>query len=173
MIVIEGPDGSGKTTLIHEIKTQFPVTIAPRVVTKDAEAMVDLVQWIEEDNAKLNQGVLYDRHRLISETIYGPILRDEPQPGFDDIKWLGQQMSLFYGKKPVVIYCLPPWPVVMENQFSLPKGCTTQQARSIYNLYVARAAVDEAYKRAWIYDYTSSSMQLRALMGIINREEMF
>lgn len=171
MIVVEGPDGSGKTTLIREIQSEFPVTLAPRVVSKDAEAMVDLVKWVEDDNAKLSQGVVYDRHRLISETIYGPVLRDSPQPGFDDIVWLEIQMRLFYGKKPTLIYCIPPWPVVAENAASLPASCTRSQAQDIYNLYVARAAVDVGCRRAVIYDYTLTPV--RVLMSYINREEMF
>lgn len=172
MIVVEGPDGSGKTTLIREIQAQFSVTIAPRVVSKDAEAMVDLKKWVEEDNKKLGQGVVYDRHRLISETIYGPILRDHPEPGFDDLEWLASQMQWFYRKKPVIIYCLPPQYVVLDNASSLPRHATVEHARKIYRAYTARAAVDIGCGRAVHFDYTNPH-HLKPLMGYINREEMF
>lgn len=176
MIVVEGPDGAGKSTLIREIQSEFPITLAPRVVSKDAEAMVDLVKWVEEDNAKLGQGVVYDRHRLISEPIYGAILRAQAEPGFDDIDWLERMMRQFYSKKPTLIYCLPPREVVKNNVFadrdnSVVRGDSGSVIERIYNLYVARAAVDVGCRRAYIYDYTSTPLKL--IMGTINREEMF
>jgi len=177
MIVVEGPDGSGKTTLIKEIQTQFPVTVAPRVVSKDAEAMVDLVQWVEENNQKLDQGVVYDRHRLISEPIYGPVLRSQTEAGFEDIHWMTAQMRLFYAKKPVLIYCLPPRGIVKANAFSdddnrVVQGEDGRTLERIYDLYVARAAVDIGTSRAYLYDYTQPGA-LRGIMGTISREEMF
>jgi GTPase SAR1 family protein len=173
MIVVEGPDGSGKTTLIKEIQSEFAVTIAPRVVSKEAEALLDLRVWVEQNNRKLDQGVVYDRHRLISETIYGPILRDGTEPGFDDINWLAEQMHQFYAKRPVIIYCLPAKGVVLENRSSLPSKATYQQASNIYDLYVARTAIDNAFGRSVIYDYTKGSRHLANIMGHINRNEMF
>src|ERR687883_686991 len=96
MIIVEGPDGGGKTTLITKLSDLFDLPIAERVVSKEARAMVDLVQWTERNVSEGSQHTLFDRHRLISEPIYGAILRDRFEPGFDDAKWLHEMMYRFY-----------------------------------------------------------------------------
>lgn len=136
--------------------------------------MVDLVAWVEEDNKKLSQGVVYDRHRLISEPIYGPILRPSNlEPGFDDIGWLTNMLRLFYAKKPTIIYCLPPKHVVLGNIESLPRGATLRHASQIYDLYLTKASTDIGCGRAYHYDYTEGSGTLQGVIGTINRQEMF
>lgn len=173
MIVVEGPDGAGKTTLIRDLCTNFPLTLAPRVVSKDTEAMVDLVEWVEEDNKKLNQGVIYDRHRLVSEWIYGPIMRGQPEPGFDDPVWLESQLRLFYAKKPLIIYCIPSLETVIHNVTDDAENSRVfRRIVAIWQGYVLRSSLDIACGRAYRYDYTKPS-QLRMIMGIVNREEVF
>lgn len=159
MIIVEGPDGSGKTTLLRELSAYFPdVPIAPRVVSKDAEAMVDLKEWTEENTALGWQNKFYDRHRLISEPIYGAILRDKPEPGFNDFAWLGSQMGKFYRNvKPLVIYCLPPLNVVLHNlQGDEDNATINPKSEVIYAAYVAAISRDFILRRenTILYDYT-------------------
>src|SRR5215211_3588455 len=103
LIIVEGPDGSGKTTLIEKLASEFNFPVMPRVVNKDTEAMVDLVKWTEEDLTKGFGPRIYDRHRLISEPIYGSVVRHEMQPGFDDIHWLHAMQANLRAIRPVVI----------------------------------------------------------------------
>jgi hypothetical protein len=153
MIVVEGPDGAGKTTLIAALSKEFQLPIAPRVVAKDTTAMVDLVKWVEENNAKPWERLLYDRHRLISETIYGPIL-NRSAPGFDDIYWLGPQINRFYQKRPCIIYCLPPKEEVYKN---IHQDDTNKEVsphwEQIYNMYVSRMALDFPKPNVFWYNY--------------------
>lgn len=173
MIVVEGPDGAGKTTLIKRLCTEFPLTVAPRVVDKDTQAMVDLVKWVEEDNTKLNQGVIYDRHRLISEFVYGPIMRIHTDPGFDSLPWLTANLEAFYAKKPTIIYCMPPILQVIGNLAEDDDNITVRQRIvQIYQAYVLRAAMDISTRRAHLYDYTDPT-SLRRIVGAVNREEVF
>ena len=68
MIIVEGPDGAGKTTLIRQLQERWPdLAVAPRVVSKDAEAMVDLQEWVNINLSDGPQYKIFDRHRLISE----------------------------------------------------------------------------------------------------------
>ena len=170
MIVVEGPDGAGKTTLIDDIISATGLDVSPRVVSKDAEAMVDLKKWTEENVAKGFQNLIFDRHRLISEPIYGPILRTEPEPGFDDLPWFQGQLRRFYQLEPVLIYCLPPLQVVWENVCNDPDNRVVHYEGTIakiYGAYFNKAITDHVLERknVWIYDYTSGAAEdIRAMM---------
>lgn len=161
MIVVEGPDGAGKTTLIETISRDLDIPVAPRVVSKDAEAMVDLKLWVEENVRQGFQRRIYDRHRLISEPIYGPALREKPEPGFDDPDWFHLHLQHFYDNEPMVIYCLPPFSEVWRNVTSDNDNRVVQARhiiRGIYGAYWNKAHTDQVlYKNAWIYDYTDES----------------
>lgn len=158
MIVVEGPDGAGKTTLIDRLVVDFELSLMPRVVNKNAEAMVNLVEWVEEDNKRLWEPTIYDRHRLISETIYGPSLRPmKPEPGFDDLQWLTDQLNFFYRRHPFIIYCLPPLPTVMSNfeksRHEQPDLADEVAIYRIYRMYVTRASLDRSLTPTWTYNY--------------------
>lgn len=158
MIIVEGPDGAGKTTLIRHF-TEDGIPIAPRVVSKDTKAMTNLQDWVDNNLDEGFQGVIYDRYRLISEPIYGTILRDHPEPGFADLKWLGPRLRRFYELEPIIIYCLPPLDVVVENIKNDPDNqVVLPYIRRIYSAYIAKAAADLEFApgtvRVW--DYTST-----------------
>lgn len=162
MIIVEGPDGGGKTTLINNTlveRTGLPV--APRVVSKDAEAMTDLVKWTEENVRQGWQDVIYDRHRLISEPIYGPILRERFEQRFDNPEWLHEMFfELYHRVQPLIIYCLPPFSVVWKNVRNDDENKVVQDKqniRAIYGAYLNRAMLEGVlYKDAFIYDYTDT-----------------
>lgn len=169
MIIFEGPDGAGKTTLIQEVVKEFKLPVAPRVVSKDAEAMVDLKRWTEKNLAEGFQYTIFDRHRLFSEPIYGPILRDDAEPGFNDVEWLHQQFwQLYTSVKPVIVYCLPSLNRVQTNVRDDPDNTVVKRKiRSIHNLYLTKAATDIAtYDRAVLYDYTKPHTKRRVFLAI-------
>jgi hypothetical protein len=181
MIIVEGPDGAGKTTLIKQLQEAFQkadivLPIAPRVVSKDAEAMVDLKEWTEQNTRKGFQPMIFDRHRLISEPIYGPILRDYFEPGFDNFHWLDWQLTRLYEAEPVMIYCLPPFHRVWENVRDDPENKVVAQfkvCRMIWSAYLNKALADYILGRAWIFDYTKGQKTLdlhfNALCSNINK----
>lgn len=161
MIIIEGPDGSGKTTLIRQIQEQYPdLQVAPRVVSKQTEAMVDMQEWV---NINLSLGVqytLFDRYRLISEFIYGPILRKEQQPGFTSMTWAWHSLRRFQQLRPLIIYCMPPLEVVMQNIAGDPDNDRVwDHIMQIYTAYVQRATLDALNNNALIYDYTTDGQE--------------
>lgn len=160
MIVVEGPDGAGKTTLINQLTELTGLSVAPRVVSKDAEAMVDLVKWTEVNVSTGFQKVIFDRHRLISEPIYGPILRDKPQPGFSDPQWFYHQLRAFYELDPIIIYCLPPYKTVYDNVKHDPDNKVVSggiEMRLIWGAYFSKAMTDHVlHPSTWVYDYTQT-----------------
>ena len=159
MIIFEGPDGAGKTTLIEAFQDAFNIPVAPRVVTKDTKAMVNLQTWVDKNLDEGFQYTIFDRYRLISESIYGPILRGTPQPGFSNITWMAPRLDRFYRLKPIIIYCLPPLETVKANLLNDPDNTAVEsKIDAIYSAYVARAALDYSLSPGTvkIWDYTRS-----------------
>lgn len=152
MVIVEGPDGAGKTHLIKRLEKDLDTKVEPRVVSKDAEAMTDLVLWVEKDLRSWPRAALYDRHRLISEPIYGPVLRDEPHPGFEDTHWLSMQLEIMRRKGPALIFCLPPLGTIASNLHGDPDNIVVSgKWRQIYWLYVMEAA---RWPMSYLWDYT-------------------
>lgn len=160
MIIVEGPDGGGKTTLIKLLKEELQLPVAPRVVSKNTRpALVDLKSWVDNNLEEGFQKTIFDRHRLISEPIYGPILRYNQEPGFNDIKWLGPRLDRFYSIEPIIIYCLPPWTEVFSNiEFDRDNEAVREKIEAIYSAYVATASRDHAFAPGIvkIWDYKNS-----------------
>lgn len=153
MLIVEGPDGAGKTTLVNRLSKELDMYVMPRVVSKDAEAMVDLVNWVHEDVTSGIKRALYDRHRLISEPIYGPVLRGRMEPGFDNIRWLKDYQRKFRELQPFVIFCLPPLEQVLKNvDGDTDNAVVGGQIELIYWLYHNMAALWPTPSAVW--DYT-------------------
>lgn len=163
MIIVEGPDGAGKTTLINNILAAFPdLKVAPRVVSKETNALTDMQEWVNQNLSDGFQYKLFDRHRLISEFIYGPILRGNAQhAGFDDPAWVWWSLKRFYEINPVIIYCLPPFNAVQFNVHQGDDNVAVQgQIQALYSSYLHRASLDMiAGRNVVIYNYTNPAYQ--------------
>ena len=153
MIIVEGPDGAGKSTLISRLQDDFPFPVAPRVVSKDTLSLVNLVHWVDQN---LDMGLtptIYDRHRLISEPIYGPVLRQTMEPGFDDMDWLFARQQELRSLEPFVIFCLPPIEHVVYNvNLGDDNKVVQEHIRTIYWLYFHAASAWG--QPSWVWDYT-------------------
>lgn len=160
MIIIEGPDGSGKTTLVKRLSEQLRLPVAPRVVSKETEAMVDLKVWVEENVKAGFQQKIFDRHRLISEFIYGPIKRTRQEPGFDDLEWVQEMMFKFYATRPIIIYCIPSRVIIEANLLGDNDNLAVlDYTAQIYTSYLERASLDLIHHTAntYLFDYTQDS----------------
>lgn len=177
MIVVEGPDGAGKTTLIEFLVEKLEFPVAPRVVSKDAEAMVDLKQWVEDNVRGGWQPVIFDRHRLISEPIYGPVLRAQLEDGFSNTGWFYSQLRAFYACNPTIIYCLPPLGRVWENVKNDPDNRVVADWRTIqiiWGSYFNKAMTEYSLKpkATWLYDYTDPHVDRLFLPELIRHINM-
>lgn len=157
MIVVEGPDGAGKTTLIQKLSEELEIPVAPRVVAQDTTTNIDMKQWVEDNLRGGAQPIIFDRYRLISETIYGPILRSSAQPGFTDYKWMEEVTNSFYDQvSPFIIYCLPPLAEVKANIENDPDNVVVKdKIEQIYSAYAARASLDNTFAQMRVWDYTN------------------
>lgn len=158
MIILEGPDGAGKTTLANTLSKELSLPIAPRVVSKETEAMTDLRVWTDDNLKRDFQDVIFDRHRLISDPIYRGVL-GKHNPRLYDPQWLAEALRKFVEIDPVIIFCMPPLEVIMLNL--LDDDDNTVVVDHIERLYYGYAA-EWAKLNAWTeltslfwYDYSN------------------
>lgn len=155
MIIIEGPDGAGKTTLVEHLAQKYDLPIAERVVDKDTHPInTDLKHWTEVNLKAGLQWKIFDRHRLISEPIYSACMNRKTHEGFDDIGWLTARMIDFTRIHPFIVYCLPPYSTIESNlEDDQNNTAVWGYAENIYNLYLAAAAGDVARGQAVLFNY--------------------
>jgi GTPase SAR1 family protein len=146
-LIIEGCDGSGKTSLIRNLlENRQSYVIHPRASDSQAGPVPKLAEWVDNDLWKLEgyegRGLIpyiYDRHPLISELLYAPIRWHNRglASGFESREWVVKQQRRMANLATLVI-CSPPYeevervmqaqgrdahmPGVFENRFRLWKG---------------------------------------------------
>lgn len=146
MVVIEGPDGAGKSTLAAQLSKWLGLEIyhCSKDRTRDGMREEDL------HSIKTRRDMIHDRIHLISEPVYGPILRNSNELSGEDL--LYRQFMLI---QPFVIYCRVPVPYLKIGK---PSEFETEDHHA-----AARAKARElsdAYDRnmVWftpcIYDWT-------------------
>lgn len=107
MIVVEGVDNTGKTTLAKFLAEQLGFVYMHNPGPPNEQTQPEWVLFIEDSLLDVENRV-YDRHPIISEAVYGPILRDK-----DTLKGTGYIVRLVE-LNPIIIYCRPPASVI-EN----------------------------------------------------------
>ena len=161
MIIVEGPDGSGKDTLINYL-LELPQTgplleRGPRAVKSSTEGAVDnLGKWVKNDYLSWRDQRkcrVYNRHPVISEMIYGPIIRGGFQPDFlSAYNWVMPHIA----REAMVVLCLPPLKEV-RKKVSADRDMpgVVEQIDLIYSEY---ASLSREWPGFLInYDYTRSN----------------
>jgi GTPase SAR1 family protein len=102
LIVVEGLDNTGKTTLVEQLVKDFPqLEYNPSIGNKHDLPQIHTQAWesINHDTPLK----IWDRARFISEYVYNPILQNR-ELAFDTEEWL--YMLAEYIRRPqLVIYC--------------------------------------------------------------------
>lgn len=116
MIILEGPDGSGKTSLMSTLLDRFPrIEEHERASTSKGGPVQNIFEWAKDDILSWGTQPLsfYDRHPLISEPIYGEHIRGKFDGRFTDA--LGEDLGMHMFLTGLIIVCLPPKSEVVIN----------------------------------------------------------
>jgi hypothetical protein len=118
IFIIEGPDGAGKTTLIKAIREQAKLAsihchfLSSSGPPRSSTHIQKELEWLNHMPKTMN--LFCDRHRAISEPIYGSILRG--QNLVDPSYSLTRRASA-----DVFIYCRPPVDTIKTNLANNPQ----------------------------------------------------
>lgn len=160
MIVFEGPDGAGKTTLMEELTSQLQIPKAPRASTSEGGPVENLFQWAWNDVRSWGSTSFvqaYDRHPLVSEYIYGPICRGYTDPAFDSFH--AHKLRKYFQHLSFVIFCLPPLDEVTKNVQAAPQMPGVES--NISRIYKGYQETIFRWEGAFvIYDYTAVNADL-------------
>jgi GTPase SAR1 family protein len=101
MIIVEGPDGSGKSTLVNRLS--FDLNLESYHMGGKPRSGLEVLKRAAKSTFLLTQPCVQDRSTLISECVYGWALRDtSPYLDWREVK------ALLRALNPVIIYCRPP-----------------------------------------------------------------
>ena len=109
LVIIEGPDGSGKTSLANRLRKDLSspcLFLRSNGAPTRVEDLAQIIHWINA--LPLYVPLITDRNPLISEYVYGPILRGKCMH-----KWTLEQMAN-WSKRALVIYCRPSWSALAQ-----------------------------------------------------------
>jgi hypothetical protein len=165
MIIVEGPDGAGKTSLIAKMRHTLNLPVHARSANSDGSAIqstedgrgANLSVWAYTDvTTQLDQPMsIYDRHCLISEFVYGPILRASVP-----VEMTGPATRLLIqmlAKQSLVVYCRPPNDILVRNCRATHQPIPGLNEQ---NNVLRLAAAYDAWKTNWMgqsvrFDYTN------------------
>lgn len=110
IIILEGPDGSGKTHLANQLRQQNGYHIIHRSQPKDdAEKLAMLDEYIK--SVKSGNNFIFDRC-WYSELVYGPVMRDSSVISLSSMYNLERMLA---DKGAIIIHCTAPLDVLWRR----------------------------------------------------------
>jgi hypothetical protein len=146
MLILEGPDCGGKTTLLKKLKDEFNPTDVTHYSEHEPEVMLGhaTVAGKKADD-------IADRFHL-SEIPYSIYYRCT-SPNYNSVAEIDQEL---HDQKAVIILCIPPWPEARKN-WRARVGSELVKDPVVYSkIYAWYNAAAMAYTSVDIlrYDYT-------------------
>jgi hypothetical protein len=171
LIILEGPDGSGKSTLAARLLkgTGCPTLLVKRSGPPgQVETLAMQADWLTaQGRSPLN--IIADRHPLISETIYAPVIRDV-DPGWGQAQVFSYFEKIAARDRALIIYCRAPYERMLagskveeqmegvharyKNLVTAYDGFMAQLARRDYDVYR--------------YDFTEDPFAVEAIERVKN-----
>jgi hypothetical protein len=170
MIVVEGPDGSGKTTLAGRLCEEYDLEYRrppESLLSSTGGPSEGLVEWwrteLRRPNLERKLGV-YDRCFWISEPIYSSLSLRAPLCPPDQL-WRG--IADLWAEDPLLIFCMTDETAMIENTYAggKPRLASleereTEKLRAINFLYWAFFGIwQQASMNVVHYDYARDHWQ--------------
>lgn len=156
MIIVEGCDNTGKSTLVARIASDLKImAITSRSRPRSIE---DIAQYTAEMTLlSCKYPTVFDRWQPISESIYGPVCRntqlidDEAQTALD---WVTSFVN------PLVIYCRPPLAAVVKTIHAREQmEGVVDRVEDLYNGYDERMREVAQVMAVMVHDYTTTTYE--------------
>ena len=133
MIIIEGPDNSGKSILAKHLSQSLKLKIWHSPGPNTKEQLYDSMDFVMKQ-----EELILDRVPCISEQIYGPVLR-----GKNLLQDTGLLEKLIEEKDPIFIYCRPSTDIIVSKKMKFRLEESEDHKRKV---------VEEIYTLITIYD---------------------
>jgi hypothetical protein len=165
-IIVEGPDGAGKTRLVKQIVSAYDMQIAKRASTSEGGPIVNVDQWVEdvETNILMSRRnktpFIFDRHAIISEPIYSLVLQRQTAEMFRIPWWVTARRQALYNHT-LVVFCLPEYAVLDRNVKDPTISQMPGVAENIHEIYMRYIHLWQNWGGPNIrYDYTRGDVEL-------------
>jgi len=163
-IIIEGPDGAGKTTLVQELQDHFPeMEIHARFCTSKGGPIPNLAEAVYKDAKGRPSNFIYDRHPLLSEYIYNTAIPTRSiRPDF--LSDAMGRLRLRVARHALTVFCLPPFNEVKKNTERDAEDQMPGVVENIFDIYQQYCM----HKIMWPgrqvgFDYTQHQMSWEGL----------
>lgn len=161
MIIVEGPDGAGKSTLVRELQEQFPTLLEGKRGVKDRDKLWEVTR---PDTYRALAKCLLDPNPYIwdrlfySEFAYHKITPRDCQFGAADIAVIPQVIKAL---RAPVIFCMPNYSTVKANAAAEHQmDGVNENLSEIYSTYeamVVNSTMVPHGMNLMFYDYNCSS----------------
>lgn len=153
-IIIEGPDGAGKTELLHALLAKYPgYRAAPRACSSLGGPLHggSMIEYLNRYGCL--DAYIYDRHPSISGAVYDAVLH-RTQPDSVGLHLQGCLHWILENSK--VIYCRPPMDVIVAAVHSEPQlAGVARNICQIVDMYDSLMANIIPHER---YDWTKDDL---------------
>lgn len=147
MIILEGPDNSGKTTLAKKLSEVVGWPLEHSGGPTTAQDRHRRMQWVFEQ-----ENIILDRVPCISEPVYGTVCRGTNC--FEGTTYLTKLIK----RNPLIIYCRPPTSIIVNIEHELSKYADGDHHISVENNKFAIIGAYEAMMNSiphLYYDWTA------------------